>query len=115
MKRLFFCILCCFGITSLNWTFSVVQAASEEIYVITLQDHRFSPAELIIPSNKKVKIMVENRDSTAEEFESYSLNREKMITGKGTIILYIGPLKPGSYKYFGEFHQSTAQGIITTK
>lgn len=86
--------------------------AGDEIYKLVIKDHRFSPAELSIPSGKKVKIFVENQDPTAEEFESYELNREKMVAGNGKITLFLGPLRPGIYKYFGEFHKGSAKGII---
>ena len=86
--------------------------AAKPTFTITIKDHQFSPKELIIPANEKIKLIVENLDPTAEEFESYDLNREKIVTGNSKITLFIGPLKPGEYKYFGEFHEDTAQGII---
>jgi len=86
--------------------------AKEEPYRVTIKDHVFIPAELVVPANKKFKLIIKNEDLTPEEFESYDLNREKIVTGNGTITLFIGPLKEGEYKYFGEFHQETAQGII---
>jgi len=27
-------------------------------------------------------------------------------------VIFIGPLPPGRYPYFGEFHPETAQGLI---
>ena len=86
--------------------------ADNNIFVITIKDHQFSPAELTVPAHQKIKLIIENQDITPEEFESYDLNREKVVSGKAKITLYIGPLKPGTYKYFGEFHQKTAQGVI---
>jgi hypothetical protein len=88
-------------------------AKGQEPYTIVIKDHQFDPVELIIPAGKKIKLVIDNQDPTPEEFESYDLNREKVVTGHRKIIIYVGPLKPGSYKYFGEFHQDTAQGIIT--
>jgi plastocyanin len=84
-------------------------------YSIKIENHQFSPRELEIPAGVKVKIIIENLDKTSEEFESYELNREKMIAGTKKATIFLGPLKPGTYKYFGEFHPSTAQGIITVK
>ena len=81
-------------------------------FEITIKDHTFSPVELTVPANEKVKLIVENQDATPEEFESYDLNREKIVTAHGKITVFVGPLKPGTYKYFGEFHQKTAQGTI---
>jgi RPA family protein len=82
---------------------------------LTMRDHRFSPTELVVPANTKVRIRVVNEDATPEEFESYELNREKIVTGKGSIIVYVGPLKPGRYPFFGDFHQDTAQGVLIAR
>lgn len=89
--------------------------ARKDVYVIKIKDHKFSPAELIVPANKKLKLRIENLDPTPEEFESYDLNREKVVAGGKKITVFIGPLKPGTYKYFGEFHEDTAQGVIIAK
>ena len=92
--------------------------AEKPVFTITIKNHQFSPKELIVPANEKIKLIIENQDPTVEEFESYDLNREKIVMGNSKIIIFIGPLKPGEYKYFGEFHEDTAQGIIiatTTK
>ena len=40
-------------------------------------------------------LLVLNQDPSPEEFESFSLNREKVILGKGKATLFVGPLKPG--------------------
>lgn len=82
---------------------------------LTIKEHRFNPGEIIIPANEKVKLLVENLDATPEEFESHSLNREKIIPGKSRATIYIGPLKPGSYDFFGEFNPKTATGKIIAK
>lgn len=84
-------------------------------YALTLRNHRFVPAELSIPANTKVKLVVTNEDATPEEFESHELNREKIVAGKGRISVYVGPLKPGRYPFFGEFHMATAQGVLIAK
>lgn len=79
---------------------------------LVIRNHQFVPAELRIPANTKVKLIVVNEDATPEEFESHSLNREKVVTGGGTIPVYVGPLKPGRYGFFGDFHADTAQGTL---
>ena len=85
---------------------------AQESYKLVIKDHRFEPAELEIPAGQKIKLMVDNQDSTPEEFESYELHREKVIPGNSQAAVFIGPLKAGRYKYFGEFHADTAQGVI---
>ncbi len=89
--------------------------AADADYTLVIKDHQFQPAELVVPAGKKVKLIVENQDATPEEFESHPLNREKIIAGKGKATIYIGPLKPGRYPFFGEFNQATAQGVIVVK
>ncbi|MGD8559503.1 MAG: cupredoxin domain-containing protein [Gammaproteobacteria bacterium] len=84
-------------------------------YDLIIKDHQFTPANLEIPAGKKVKLVVKNQDATPEEFESHELNREKMITGNSSAVIYVGPLDPGSYKFFGEFNPKTAQGTLIVK
>ncbi|RIL11484.1 MAG: cupredoxin domain-containing protein [Proteobacteria bacterium] len=82
---------------------------------LTIKDHRFNPSELELPANQKVKLVVHNHDNTPEEFESYDLNREKIVTAGGKITLFVGPLTPGEYKFFGEFNPESAQGKIIVR
>lgn len=84
-------------------------------FTLTISDHRFEPSEITVPAGKRIKLVIENRDSTPEEFESRSLRVEKVIPGgsKGTVT--IGPLKPGAYEFVGEFHESSAKGTLHAK
>lgn len=84
-------------------------------YTLTIKDHRFEPAELNVPAGKPIKVRVKNLDSTPEEFESKALKREKVIPGGKEGVVNIGPLKPGTYEFVGEFHESTAKGRIVAK
>jgi len=88
---------------------------AEGDYSLVIQDHKFQPSELMVPAGKKIKLIIENRDSTPEEFESHALNREKVIAGKSTASIFIGPLKPGRYPFIGEFNEKTAQGVIVAQ
>ena len=94
---------------------SFTASADDAGYVLVIKDHRFQPAELTVPAGKKIKLTVENRDATPEEFESHALNREKVIAGNSITTIYIGPLAPGRYPFFGEFNEATAQGVIVVK
>jgi len=89
--------------------------AADDTYTLTIKDHRFEPSQLEVPAGKKLKLLVKNLDATPEEFESHDLRREKIIAGKGQATILIGPLKPGTYKFVGEYHESTAQGQIIAK
>jgi plastocyanin len=95
--------------------FAVVPAlsyAADPEMTLVLKDHRFTPDEIKVPAGKKIKLMVENQDATAEEFESRALSREKVIPGKAKLPVFIGPLTPGKYTFFGEYHQATAHGVV---
>lgn len=82
---------------------------------IDIRNHLFIPSEITIPENTKVKLLIYNHDPTDEEFESYELNREKVILGKRKGIIFIGPLPAGEYPFFGEFFPKTAQGKVIVK
>jgi len=101
-------------VTILGMAVSSPVYALEE-FSLTIKDHKFSPAEITIPANKKVKLVVKNEDATPEEFESKKLHREKTIKGKSQAVILIGPLKPGRYPFVGEFHEETAKGVIVVK
>jgi hypothetical protein len=88
-----------------------VPAVAQDL-VITIKDHKFSPSELKVPANKRVIITVVNDDPTPEEFESNEMKVEKVIPGKSKGTVRIGPLAPGRYPFFGEFHEATAQGVV---
>ncbi|MFZ1244854.1 MAG: cupredoxin domain-containing protein [Azonexus sp.] len=102
MKKLFALLALC--------SMSVFAADSEVMVVI--RDHKFEPAEVRVPSGQKVKLVVHNQDATPEEFESHELNREKIIAPGTKVNIYIGPLKPGRYPFFGEFNEKTARGTV---
>jgi hypothetical protein len=89
--------------------------AADADYTLVIKDHRFEPAELSVPAGSKIKLLIENRDDTPEEFESHALNREKVIAAHGKATLYIGPLDAGRYPFFGEFNEATARGVIVAK
>ena len=96
------------GVASLN---SPAMAADAELSLM-IKDHRFVPSEIKVPVGQKIKLIVHNQDASAEEFESHELNREKVIAGGTKATIFIGPLKPGRYPFYGEFNVKTAQGVL---
>ena len=94
---------------------SLPAQAQEQSFPLTIKNHRFEPAEFEVPANTKVKLLVKNDDPTAEEFESSSLHREKVVPAGKEIVIMIGPLKPGRYEFIGDFNRATAHGAIIVK
>jgi Cupredoxin-like domain len=82
---------------------------------LTIKDHQFVPAELHIPAREKVVLVVKNLDATPSEFESTDLNREKVVVGGGSITVFIGPLRPGTYEFFDDFNPNTRHGHIIAR
>jgi hypothetical protein len=37
------------------------------------------------------------------------------VTPGQTASVFLGPLEPGEYKFFGDFHQATARGVLVAK
>ncbi|MDE3270797.1 MAG: cupredoxin domain-containing protein [Pseudoalteromonas spongiae] len=105
MKRLIVCLLFC--------SFSLF--AEREVFHLTLKDHVFYPELLEIPANKKIKLVITNLDDSDEEFDSFDMNREKVIFAKRKATIFVGPLPPGEYEFFGEFHPDTARGKVIAK
>jgi len=82
---------------------------------VVIKDHRFEPAEIKVPVATRVDLSVVNQDATPEEFESHQLRVEKVIPGGSTGIVRFGPLAPGTYPFFGEFNETTAQGLVVVQ
>jgi plastocyanin len=88
-------------------------AAGDEVEVtVTIKDHKFEPANVKVPAGKPVKLTVKNLDETIEEFESKPLKFEKIVGGGASATVRLQPLTKGSYGFFGEFHEETAQGAV---
>jgi hypothetical protein len=95
--------------------FSCFAEGADNEQKLVIENHRFQPDVLVVSAKQKIKLVVENRDATPEEFESHALNREKVIAGKTSATLYIGPLEPGKYPFIGEYNEKTAKGVIEAR
>jgi hypothetical protein len=94
---------------------SALPAYADGPYKLTIKDHVFAPNTLDVPANDRFIIEVENLDPTPAEFESSDLKVEKFVVGGGKIVVRISPLKPGTYKFFDDYHPDTGLGTITAK
>jgi hypothetical protein len=92
---------------------TALMARAETLEVeLVLKEHLFTPSQLILPAGKKIKLLIHNQDTSPEEFESFSLNREKVILGEATGVVFLGPLEPGEHTFSGEYNPDTARGLI---
>lgn len=99
---------------SILLTFTAGTALANDLpeFTLVVKNHVYQPSELKVPAGTKFKIIVHNEDATSEEFESTDFNREKIVLPNSSITVYVGPLRAGSYGFFGDFHQATAQGRL---
>lgn len=86
--------------------------AQEPTFNLTIKDSRFEPSTLNVPSGVKFKLQVHNARSKPAEFESSELNREKVVPPGSSVVIYIGPLTPGSYGFFDDFNPSTRGHLV---
>jgi len=93
-------------------TISGAASAEENLFRLTLKDHRFTPERIEVPANVPVVLLVVNQDGEPEEFESTSLKREKIVFPGKEVRVILGRLNSGEYPFVGEYHAATAKGVI---
>ena len=93
----------------------IAPGAMADPLVLDLTGHKFTPGELTVPANQKFQIKVTNHDDTPAEFESHDLKVEKIVVPGGTVTVTAGPLKPGTYQFFDDYHPDDANGAVTAK
>lgn len=99
----------------LNFNQTLIAEEGESILELHIKDHVYTPNVLEVKAGERFKIRVFNDDPTSEEFESKAMIIEKFIGPKRSIVITLGPLKPGTYDFFGCFHPQTAKGQIIAK
>ena len=75
----------------------------------------FEPASFKVAANTPLKLKVTNQDQSAIEFESFELNRERVVQPGQTITVNLPKLDPGQYHFFDDFHHDVPQGTITAQ
>lgn len=94
---------------------SFVAQAALPAYALMIKDGRFMPDTLTVPARTRFKIVITNQGPGAEEFESKRLRKESVIAEGVTRSIVFAPLKPGRYRFFGDFHPDSAQGHLVVE
>jgi hypothetical protein len=92
-----------------------VLAEDLAVFNLVAKDGRFNPTVIEVPAGKRFKIEIANEGPGAIEFESRDLKQEKVLAPGAKSSVVINALKPGTYKFFDEYHEATAQGTIVAK
>jgi hypothetical protein len=91
------------------------RAGAADPVQFVLVNHRFQPDHITVPAGQRFRIELTNHDDTVDEFESYDMKFEKIVVSGGHIAVFAGPLHPGTYKFFDDYHPDTATGTITAE
>ena len=102
-----------YGAALLSALATVALAEQQPLSLVVTGD-AFSPSELQAPSGIKLQVAVTNQTRGAIEFESFELNRERVIQAGQTVTVYLSPLDPGRYEFFDDFHQER-RGTLVVK
>ncbi len=84
-------------------------------FSLVLKNHRFEPETLEVPANAKLELHIRNLDTDPEEFDSTDLRREQVVGPGQKEIVFVGPLRPGTYAFIGEDHPATAHGTLIAR
>ena len=104
--RLILCVTCVLGPAANAF------AADMPTFSLTIQNRTFQPAELRVPAGQKIELHVKNADAAASEFESEALHREKVVPAGKEVVLYVGPLRAGTYEFFDDFNPKARGQIV---
>src|SRR5215475_9977181 len=82
---------------------------------IRFENHQWKPLNLKVPANQAMTIKVVNASNETIEFESFKLNREKVVSPGSSVNVNLSALSPGSYDFYDDFHDDVPQGTITAE
>lgn len=87
----------------------------DPVVELRFENHRFIPQTISVPANRSFRIKVINASKETIEFESFKLNRERVVGPGETIIVILPGLSPGRYDFYDDFHQDVPEGEIVAK
>ena len=102
-------------LTALAVALAVPALAQQPQVAIAIRDRGFVPAEVQVPAGAKVELIDHERAESRGGIREPALHREKVVPpGATAISVYIGPLQPGRYEFFDDFHPAT-RGVVVVK
>lgn len=91
---------------------AITRADDTSVAQLSIVKREFLPKELALPAGVKMKLEIRNEDTIAAEFESNDLSREVVVPGHLKVVIYIGPLKPGRYRFFNDFYPAAEGWVV---
>lgn len=87
--------------------------SDEKPILLVEENHHFTPSNFTVPAGKRFRIQLTSHDTSVDEFESYDMKFEKIIVPENTITVFAGPMHPGNYTFFDDYHPDDAKGTVT--
>jgi hypothetical protein len=93
------------------------QALADDMptFKVLMKDGKIIPETVEVPANTRFRLEVKNEGPGAAEFESIELKKELVLAPGVTRSMVFFPMKPGTYKFFDDFHPETGQARIVAK
>ena len=92
-----------------------VAAAELTTFAVNLTGERIEPARLEVPSATRVKLTLRNTSRGAVEFEGREVRVEKVLGPGAESFVVLPPLRPGTYRFFDEFHPDIPDMLVVAK
>jgi len=92
-----------------------VPVPNDEPVKLVIENHGFTPSTFTVPAGKRFRIQLTSHDDSVDEFESYDMKFEKIVVPGDTITVFAGPMHPGTYTFFDDYHPDQAKGTVVVE
>jgi plastocyanin len=93
-------------------TMVVAQAEEAAPIEATLKDQTFTPAKIKVPVGTAVVVKFKNLNAGPAEIESKPLKIEKVVKGKGEIVVNVKAKTAGKFLFVDKYHEDIAKGFF---
>lgn len=90
-------------------------AADEPTFRIEFRDGVITPLRLEVPAKTRFRLELVNHGTSAAEFESLELRKEKVLAPGVETVMVIRTLDPGEYSFFDDFHPGSPPAVLVAK
>ncbi|MFD2676023.1 cupredoxin domain-containing protein [Camelimonas lactis] len=91
------------------------RAAGEPTFRIEFRDGAITPLRLEVPAKTRFRLELVNHGTSAAEFESLELRKEKVLAPGVETVMVIRTLDPGEYSFFDDFHPGSPPAVLVAK
>jgi plastocyanin len=93
-------------------TLGAAARADDRSVPLAVAEQGFAPPEIEAAAGERLRLEITNRTAAAIEFESFELNRERVVPPGQTVAVYVSGLSPGRYEFFDDFHQERRGALV---